>query len=146
DLRAVEPIVIPTPVPVVPESERRIHGPLPPVRLGWTGTRSGFAYLRKLEPVFESLNRRFGADVVLSIVCSEPFSTDSITTEFTHWTEQNEVAALRSFDIGIVPLADDVFAQRKSSLKASLCLSYGVPVVISDVGANTEAVDSGASG
>ena len=51
-----------------------------------------------------------------------------------------------SFDIGIMPLQDDLFSRGKCSFKAIYCMAHGVPVVISPVGMNCAVVAHGESG
>ena len=51
-----------------------------------------------------------------------------------------------SFDIGIMPLQDDPFSRGKCAFKAVFCMSQGVPVVASPVGANTALIEHGVNG
>jgi glycosyltransferase involved in cell wall biosynthesis len=50
------------------------------------------------------------------------------------WEEAQEVKDLQSFDIGIMPLTDDLWARGKCALKIVQYLAVGVPVVCSPVG------------
>jgi glycosyltransferase involved in cell wall biosynthesis len=50
------------------------------------------------------------------------------------------------FDIGLMPLTDDPFSRGKCAFKAVYCMSRGVPVVASPIGANTALIQSGING
>lgn len=139
-------VVVPTTVrlqadrPKVPPAGRRS------IRIGWTGLKDNFVHLRLIEQAFETLTGRYGVDVSLSVVSSEPFRTTAIATQFIPWSLAAEEAAVRSFDIGIMPLRDDLFALGKCAFKAILYMANGVPVVLSPVGANRDVVEHGREG
>jgi glycosyltransferase involved in cell wall biosynthesis len=62
------------------------------------------------------------------------------------WEEAQEVKDLQSFDIGIMPLTDDLWARGKCALKIVQYLAVGVPVVCSPVGMNRDIVRDGVNG
>ena len=57
-----------------------------------------------------------------------------------------ESDSVLSFDIGIMPLQDDPFSRGKCAFKAVFCMSRGIPVVASPVGANKRLIDHGSNG
>ena len=59
---------------------------------------------------------------------------------------RSEVEQLQSFDIGIMPLADDRWAAGKCALKAIQYMASGIPVVASPVGVTPEVVQDGTCG
>ncbi len=56
------------------------------------------------------------------MISSQPYETDAIATEFTAWNLASEAADLDRFDIGIMPLAPNVFAEGKCAFKAIQCM------------------------
>ena len=114
-----------------------------PVRIGWIGTRNNLRELDALEPAFRALSARFGGDVLLSVVSSRPYETSAIAVESIPWSLATERESVRRFDVGIMPLADDLFARGKCSFKAIQCMAEGIPVVVSPVGMNVEVVQDG---
>ncbi len=62
------------------------------------------------------------------------------------WTEQTEVAAMASFDIGIMPLLDGSFERGKCGYKLIQYMACGLPVVASPVGVNRQIVEHGVNG
>jgi glycosyltransferase involved in cell wall biosynthesis len=139
-----EPIVLPTCVAAADEPKK--HGGASPIRIGWIGTRNNLADLDALEPAFRALSERFGGEVLLSVVSSRPYVTSAIAVESVRWSLETERESVRRFDVGIMPLADDLFARGKCSFKAIQCMAEGIPVVVSSVGMNVEVVRDGVNG
>jgi glycosyltransferase involved in cell wall biosynthesis len=137
--------VIPTSVPADPRLLRQ-HGGVSPVRIGWIGTRGGLAYLRDLEPAFRALSEHCSSAVQLVVCTSSEYHSPHIPTEFIAWSLETEQSVVRSFDIGIMPLLDDPYSRGKSAFKAVLCMSYGIPVVVSPIGTNASLVRHGENG
>lgn len=140
-----EVIVIPTAVPVE-NRPPKTHGSARPVRIGWIGTRNGLEYLSRLEPAFRDLAAKVGDAAELVVCTSREYRSPNLATEFIPWSVESESQTVESFDIGIMPLSDDPYSRGKSAFKAILCMSFGVPVVISPVGANATLVRHGENG
>ena len=138
-------LVLPTAVPV-DDIPVRAHAPTKPVRIGWIGVPSNLVHLRMLERVFADIARRYGDRVELVIVSNRGLDDLPIATEFVPWTLATESESTMTFDIGIMPLADDFFSRGKCSFKAIYCMAHGVPVVISPVGMNVKLVQHGVNG
>jgi glycosyltransferase involved in cell wall biosynthesis len=62
------------------------------------------------------------------------------------WSLEAEGDEVLTFDIGLMPLQDDPFSRGKCAFKAVFCMSRGVPVVASPVGANSELIAHGENG
>jgi glycosyltransferase involved in cell wall biosynthesis len=123
----------------------KTHTPHLPVTLGWIGVRSNLIHLEHLDGVFRELRRRFGNDVELKVVSNAGFQA-AIPTHVARWSLETESTLVESFDIGLMPLHDDVFSRGKCAFKAVFCMSHGLPVVVSPVGANCELVSHGKNG
>ncbi|EIU1689654.1 TPA: glycosyltransferase, partial [Pseudomonas aeruginosa] len=63
--------------------------------------------------------------------------------EFIRWTETNEVETIAGMDIGIMPLADDLWSRGKCSYKMLLYMACGLPVVVSEYGMNRDVLARG---
>ena len=63
-----------------------------------------------------------------------------------NWSATDEIDDLHSFDIGLMPLSDDVWTRGKCGFKLLQCMAVGLPVVCSPVGANREIVTDGVEG
>lgn len=113
--------------------------------LGWIGTKGNLKYLKKLEPVFEALARKFSS-LKLKIVCDDFYDSRHIQTIKKPWKLEDENEDLISFDIGLMPLNDDLWSRGKCGLKIIQYLSVGIPAVCTPVGINCDIVQNGHNG
>ncbi|MDI7259840.1 MAG: glycosyltransferase family 4 protein [Thermodesulfobacteriota bacterium] len=113
--------------------------------LGWIGTKGNIKYLKKLEPVFESLSQRF-PHIKLKVVSNDLYESHHLPIINKSWKLEEENEDLISFDIGLMPLDDDLWSKGKCGLKIVQYLSVGVPAVCTPVGINSDIVVDGQNG
>ncbi len=116
--------------------------------IGWSGSSSGFEYLRQIEPALRNVLRKF-PKARLRIISDKPpsFPTlDSDRVEYERWTPERQVSALQDFNVGLMPLADSLWARGKCSFKMLTYMAVGIPVVVSPVGMNVEVLAHGRAG
>jgi glycosyltransferase involved in cell wall biosynthesis len=143
--RAGRTLILPTCVEI--DARRlKVHAEHRPIRIGWIGLQDNLRELAILEPALRALRGRLGESVQLTVVSSRPYETTAIATEFVPWTLRTEAESVLRFDVGIMPLEDNVFARGKCAFKAIQCMSFGLPVVASPVGMNREVVNGGVNG
>ncbi len=115
------------------------------VILGWIGTKGNLRYLRQLDPVFERLAQKF-PQVRLKIVSNDFYESPHLPTIKKVWKLEEENEDLVSFDIGLMPLGEDLWSKGKCGLKIIQYLSVGIPVVCTPVGINSDIVKDGENG
>jgi glycosyltransferase involved in cell wall biosynthesis len=113
--------------------------------LGWIGTKGNLKYLKKLEPVFETIRQRF-PQAKLKIVSNDFYDSSHLFTIKKPWKLEEENEDLISFDIGLMPLNDDLWSRGKCGLKIIQYLSVGVPAVCTPVGINSDIIKDGENG
>ena len=113
--------------------------------LGWIGTKGNLRYLKKLDPVFEALRQKF-PQARLKIVSDAFYDSSSLPTIYKPWKLEDENEDLVSFDIGLMPLHDDLWSKGKCGLKIIQYLSVGLPVVCTPVGINANIIQNGENG
>ena len=113
--------------------------------LGWIGTKGNLRYLQKLDPVFEALRKKF-PQARLKIVSNGFYDSCPLPTIKKVWKLEDENEDLISFDIGLMPLNDDLWSKGKCGLKIIQYLSVGVPVVCTPVGINSDIIQNGENG
>lgn len=116
--------------------------------IGWSGTYSNIDYLRAIGPAISAILEK-NPQVVVRILCN---AQDGVAPplpfphEFVEWTPTIEAETLRSFDCGLMPLADDQWTRGKCSFKVLLYFAYGVAAVASPVGNNCQVIEDGVNG
>jgi len=124
---------------VVPSTvDAEIYRPGPPhpaggtVVLGWLGSAGTLPYLERLGGVLEKVARK--ADFRLKVVSNRFPSFRGVEVERKPWKQDEEVSDLQSFDVGLLPLTDDLWTRGKGHGKLFQYLAVGIPVVGSPVG------------
>jgi glycosyltransferase involved in cell wall biosynthesis len=108
------------------------------IRLGWAGAPGNLHYLEALEPALEPILQEFpNARVVVFSGARPKFRR--INCEYVPYESGGEAAAVRRFDVGLLPLPRDRFAAGKSPIKALQYMASGVPT-IADAVAGTEEI------
>ena len=137
--------VIPTCIDTNLYPQKKKISERPEIILGWIGTKGNLKYLKKLEPVFETIRQKF-PQVKLKIVSNDFYDSPNLPTVKKPWKLEDENEDLISFDIGLMPLNDDLWSRGKCGLKIIQYLSVGVPVVCTPVGINSDIVQDGENG
>ncbi len=140
-----EVVLIPTCVDTSLYPKKKEISDSPEFILGWIGTKGNLKYLKKLEPVFKTIGRRF-SQVRLKIVSNDFIDSSSLPLIKKPWRIEDENEDLISFDVGLMPLDDDLWSRGKCGLKIIQYLSVGVPVVCTPLGINRDIVKDGQNG
>lgn len=117
------------------------HDPI----VGWMGTRINLMYLERLAGPLARLAARH-PEVRLKVVSDGSIALPGVPLILKPWTQADELADLRSFRVGIMPLPDDPWTRGKCGVKVLQYLAAGVPAVCSPVGANREIITHGQNG
>jgi len=115
-----------------------------PVIVGWIGSRSTLRYLMDLEQLV--LNATDQKGVIFKIVADKSLNTSAPNVVFEKWTADREKSLLHSFDIGAMPLRDDVWSRGKCGLKLIQYMACGLPSIAHPFGAAQEILSDGVNG
>lgn len=108
--------------------------------IGWTGSSSNLQFLYQIESALLVILLKY-PDVILKIVSDKAPVFEKLPLAqviFEKWLPKREAAVLHEFDIGIMPLEDNLWARGKCSFKMLMYMSVAIPVVVSPIGMNLE--------
>lgn len=137
--------LIPTPVDINLYPKKKELYNNSEVILGWIGTKGNLRYLEQLDHIFEILFNRF-PNLKLKVVSNGIFKSRYINVINKPWRLEEENDDLVSFDIGLMPLSNDLWSRGKCGLKIVQYLSVGLPVVCTPVGINQDIIKHGENG
>ncbi len=116
------------------------------ITIGWTGTHSTLKYLDGILPVIEALEKKLPGQFRFVIIADKRPAFSFPSFDFVAWNKATEIEDLLYFDVGLMPLSDDVWSRGKCGLKALQYMALGIPAVVSSVGVNSSIVDHGVNG
>lgn len=130
--------IVPSAVPLdVPRHAPRTDAV--PFRVGWVGRSTNLRYVRAIAPALVTLARRVALEVVC--VSDAPLELPDCPVTHLRWTADGEAEQIAGFDVGIMPLADDLWSRGKCAYKLLQYMAAGVPAVGSEVGMNAELIE-----
>jgi glycosyltransferase involved in cell wall biosynthesis len=137
--------VIPTSIDLSQYSVKKGYHPQGPITIGWLGSSSTLKYLRPLLPTLEKMFNGY-PHFQLKIVCDQFLDSSYLPIIKKRWSSEEEEGDLKSFDIGIMPLSDDLWSRGKCGLKIVQYFGVGIPAVCTPVGMNRDIVENGVNG
>lgn len=115
------------------------------VTLGWLGGAGTRSNLEQLRGVLAQVGRA-RPETRLKIVCSEFPKFERIRVEEKTWKQEDEIADLQSFDIGLLPNSADRWSEGKGHGKLFQYMAVGIPVAATPVGIVREVLQDGETG
>ncbi len=137
--------VLPTPIDGSRYSQKDYSVKKQSVTVGWIGDHGSIHYMESYRPVWEALGARY-ANVELTIICDTFIETVKIRLNPVQWRYDREVEDLKSLDIGVMPLFDDLWSRGKCGFKIIQYGGVGIPVVCTPVGINRDVIEDGVNG
>lgn len=115
-----------------------------PFTIGWIGSPGTSKYINLIRPALSEVSKN--GNVRVTLVGSGPIKLHGVPLEIKPWTEESEVEAIQTFDVGIMPLPDEPWERGKCGYKLIQYMACGKPVVASPVSVNRQIVEHGVNG
>jgi glycosyltransferase involved in cell wall biosynthesis len=115
------------------------------VDLVWIGSASTLQGLERLVPILERLGQAIPG-LRLKLICDRFLHLVQLPVVEIPWSEEEEIPALLSADVGISWIPDDLWSRGKCGLKVLQYMAARLPVVCNPVGVQAEMVRPGETG
>lgn len=136
-------IIIPTVIDTYQYKVKEVQNPSE-VIIGWIGSPSTLKYVEMLKPVLNEIKSKY--PIKLHIIGGKAGVGLDEIEEVVEWSETGEVEMIRKFDIGIMPLKDQLWEYGKCGYKLIQYMGCGLPVVGSPIGVNNVIIKEGVNG
>lgn len=115
------------------------------IDLVWIGSSATRKYLEAAVPM---LQEAMAADarLRLKIIADFDLAYEGLNRVAVAWSSQTEADDLAGAHIGIAPMSEDIWTRGKCGFKIIQYMAAGLPVIASDVGANSDIVIDGKTG
>jgi glycosyltransferase involved in cell wall biosynthesis len=112
--------------------------------MGWIGSSSTLRYIHDMKDLIASFLKV--GQCSFEVVADAPPDFELPGMIFRKWEKEKEKAMLLDFDVGIMPLTDDIWSRGKCGLKLIQYMATGLPSLTHPVGAANEIITDGVTG
>jgi len=111
--------------------------------VSWIGTKGNLIHLNKVIPFIDKALEDTNKEVVLKIVSDGLLvvDTNKIELENIKWSRDIAKSVMEESHIGLMPLIETEVTKGKCAFKAVQSIGMGLPVIISNVGMNSEVIN-----
>jgi len=113
--------------------------------IGWIGSPSTTKYLEIVRKPLQNMALKY-TNIKLLLIGATPFNIEGLDVEIYPWTLNTEVELLSKFDIGIMPLYNDIWCAGKGGYKLLQYMAMGIPSIATPVGINDIILNMGKIG
>lgn len=114
--------------------------------IGWLGSKTTAKYLNLISKPLKTILERYPHVELEVMGADDDFLISGLEFKATPWSLDNELNALKRFDIGLMPLPEEEWSKGKSGGKARTYMAAGIVPVVTAIGYNCQLIKHGDTG